>query len=409
MPYTIVKSDGSILTTIADGTINTTSTSFGLPGRNYAGYGQAFNTNLVQQTENFADSSPPPNPLRGQLWFNTTNSTLYVCPTDGEGNALAWLGLASTSSGGSTTFGSIAVTGNIAGNNISIANSISGNLLSTNFLTVSSTANIANISATNANIGNLLTTSITTGSPTTNGTLTGLWNINGSAGGNSSSAMNFNTGGISISNSGGANLYGIRTDKYMYANGDPISFSGTYGNSNVAAYLPTYNGNILTLQTQTSILTTGANTTSGSITGNWTLTPGSRMQATYADIAERFESDMEYSAGTIVEIGGNKEITAVKDDLSNIVFGVVSDTAAYLLNQDAGNDITHPAIALAGRVKVKTIGKILKGDRLVSAGNGTARKGNTEEINSFNVIGRSLEDKMYDDEGIIIAIVSIVK
>ena len=75
MAYTIVKSDGTVLTTIAEGTINTTSTSQGLPGRNYAGYGQALDTNFVHQIENFAASTPPANPLRGQLWYNTNNST----------------------------------------------------------------------------------------------------------------------------------------------------------------------------------------------------------------------------------------------------------------------------------------------------------------------------------------------
>jgi len=78
MAYTIVKTDGTVLTTIPDGTINTTSTSIGLPGRNFAGYGQTLDTNFVHTLENFAASTPPGNPLRGQLWFNTNNSTLYV-------------------------------------------------------------------------------------------------------------------------------------------------------------------------------------------------------------------------------------------------------------------------------------------------------------------------------------------
>ena len=90
----------------------------------------------------------------------------------------------------------------------------------------------------------------------------------------------------------------------MYANGDPISFAGTYSNSNVAAYLPTYGGNILTTQTQATVLTTGANTTAGTITGNWALTTGSRLSATYADLAERFSADDVYTPGTVVELGG---------------------------------------------------------------------------------------------------------
>ena len=113
MAYTIVKSDGVVLTSIADGTINTSSTSLGLPGRNYAGYGQTLDTNQVHILENFAASTPPANPLRGQLWFNITNSTLYVCPADGTTNAAAWLSLTSTASGGTTTFGNASISGNL--------------------------------------------------------------------------------------------------------------------------------------------------------------------------------------------------------------------------------------------------------------------------------------------------------
>jgi len=405
MAYTIVKSDGTVLTTIADGTINTTSTSLGLPGRNYAGYGQALDTNFVHQLENFADNTPPPNPLRGQLWFNTNNSTLYVCPADGESNALAWLALTATSSGGNTTFGAVNVIGNVTANNFTATNQITANAISAGYLTITSDANIANASITNANIGTLTTTAITTGSPTTAGTLTGVWTIDGSAGGNNANAVVFNTGGIYINNTG--NLYGIRTDKYMWANGQPVSFAGTYGNANVAAYLPTYNGNILTVQTQATVITTGANTTAGTITGNWTLTAGSRLQATYADLAERFEADKVYEPGTVVQLGGEKEITAVQYELSDDVFGVISDTAAYLMNAGAGDDATHPPVAVSGRVQVKVVGTVTKGQRLVSAGDGLARGAKTGEASAFNTIGRALENKTSSDVGFVEAIVTI--
>ncbi len=405
MAYTIVKSDGTVLTTIADGTINTTSTSFGLPGRNYAGYGQALDTNFVHQVENFADTTPPPNPLRGQLWFNTNNSTLYVCPTDGESNALAWLALTATSSGGNTSFGAVTITGNASANNFSATNEVSANAFTASFLSISANANIANASITNANVGTLTTTAITTGSATTAGTLTGVWTINGSAGGNNANAVVFNTGGIYINNTG--NLYGIRTDKYMYANGDPVSFAGTYTNANVAAYLPTYNGNILTVQTQATVVTTGANTTAGTITGNWTLSAGSRLQATYADLAERFAADEAYEPGTVVQLGGDKEITAVQYELSEDVFGVISDTAAYLMNAGAGNDETHPPVAVSGRVQVKVVGTIAKGQRLVSAGEGLARGAKSGEASAFNTIGRALENKTTDGVGFVEAIVTI--
>ena len=407
MAYTIVKSDGTVLTTIADGTINTTSTSLGLPGRNYAGYGQALDTNFTHMAENFADTAPPANPLRGQLWYNTNNSTLYVCPTDGESNAAAWLGLTSTSSGGATTFGAVTVTGNLSANNISAVNNSNANAIFTSYLTVSANASIVDSTTTTANIGTLTTTAITTGAATTAGTLTGLWTITGGPGGANANAVIFNTGGIYISNSAGANLYGIKTDKYMYADGTPISFAGTYANSNVASFLPTYNGNILSSNIQTPILTTGVSSNAGVITGNWTLSSGSRLNATYADLAERFEADDSYSPGTVVELGGDKEITAVRHDLSEDVFGVISNTAAYLMNSGAGNDSTHPPVAVSGRVQVKVTGPVRKGQRLVSAGNGIARAAIVGEASAFNTIGRSLTEKASTTIGTVEAIVMI--
>jgi len=408
MAYTIVKTDGSVLTTIADGTINTTSTSLGLPGRNYAGYGQSLDTNFVHLTENFADTTPPSNPIRGQLWYNTSDTTMYICPTDGESNGAAWLALTATTSGGSTTFGEVTVTGNLSANNISVTNGITGNSITVNYATVTVSANIASGNITNGNITSLTTQAITTGGATTAGTLTGVWTVTGSAGGSGASAMVFNTGGIYIDNTG--NLYGIRTDKYMYANGDPISFAGTYSNSNVAAYLPTYTGIVgsgVGVTFRGNVITTGGVSTGGNITGNWTLTSGSRLNATYADLAERFESDTSYEPGTVVEIGGDREITAVKYELSEDVFGVVSDTAAYLMNAGAGDDETHPPVAVSGRVQVKVTGPVTKGQRLVSAGNGIARGAAPGEATAFNTIGRSLQDKVTAGPGTVEAIVML--
>ena len=404
MAYTIVKSDGTVLTTIADGTINTSSTSLGLPGRNYAGYGQSLDTNFVHVTENFASSTPPAQSLRGQIWYDVSTTTLKVCPTDGETNALAWLSLTSTASGGNTTFGSVNITGNATANNFTATNDVTANAFTAGYLTISANATIADASITTANIGTLQTTAITTGSATTAGTLTGVWTVTGNTGANASAIL-LDTGGIFINNSG--NLYGIRTDKYMYANGDPISFAGTYSNSNVAAYLPTYNGNILAANVTTPILTTGANTTAGSITGNWTLSTGSRLAATYADLAERFSADDVYLPGTVVELGGDAEITAVKYELSEDVFGVISDNMAFLMNNGAGDNESHPAVAMTGRVRVKTLGTVLKGQRLVSGGEGYARAASNGEATAFNVIGRALEDKTTTDLGTVEAIVTI--
>ena len=110
MAYQILRTNGSTLTTIQDGTINTTSTSLQLPGRNKAGYGQALNQNFVRIVENFSSDTPPPNPLKGQLWYNTSTGTLNVCPADGVTNGASWSTLTSTSSGSSlVTLGSLDV------------------------------------------------------------------------------------------------------------------------------------------------------------------------------------------------------------------------------------------------------------------------------------------------------------
>jgi hypothetical protein len=193
----------------------------------------------------------------------------------------------------------------------------------------------------------------------------------------------------------------------MFADGTPISFSGTYSNSNVAAFLATGNANLAVNIVQLATLTTGSNTTPGTMTGNFTLSAGSRLNATYADLAERFEADTVYDSGTVVELGGEKEITAVKYELSEDVFGVISDSAAYLMNSGAGPDSTHPPVAVSGRVPVKVVGKVKKGDRLVSAGSGIARAAKQGEATAFNTIGRALADKDTIGEGTVEAVVII--
>ena len=124
-------------------------------------------------------------------------------------------------------------------------------------------------------------------------------------------------------------------------------------------------------------------------------------------MAERFEADTPYEPGTVVELGGEKEITAVADELSERVFGVISTRPGFLLNGRAGENDTHPAVALNGRVPVKVIGLVNRGDRLVSAGNGLARAAKAGEATSFNVIGRSLENKTTESISTISAVVKV--
>ena len=115
--------------------------------------------------------------------------------------------------------------------------------------------------------------------------------------------------------------------------------------------------------------------------------------AQYADLAERYESDCEVEVGDVVILGGHAEITKCVKELDDAVFGVVSESPAFLMNAQAGNNETHPMIALKGRVMVKIKGCGKAGDRIVSAGNGEAKVANIDECNHFNVLGRLIKTK----------------
>jgi hypothetical protein len=117
--------------------------------------------------------------------------------------------------------------------------------------------------------------------------------------------------------------------------------------------------------------------------------------AQYSDVAERFEADAPMAEGAVVTLGGDAEITEVESDLSDTVFGVISRQPAYAMNVGAGNNDSHPFVAMTGRTPVRVSGSVTKGQRLVTSSvKGTARAIATgESISPFHVIGRALEDK----------------
>ena len=155
----------------------------------------------------------------------------------------------------------------------------------------------------------------------------------------------------------------------------------------------TISGNNLTLSA-------GSNVLLGTITGNWSLSAGSRLNATYADLAEYYEADNTYEPGTVLEFGGDKEVT-LAEDCTTRVAGVVSTNPAYIMNSLCLG--THTvAIALQGRVPTKVRGKIHKGDMLVSGGGGFARPVLFPVLGT--VIGKALEN--FEGEGVIEVAVS---
>ena len=118
--------------------------------------------------------------------------------------------------------------------------------------------------------------------------------------------------------------------------------------------------------------------------------------AQYSDVAERYAADDYMQKGTVVMIGGTEEITTATEEMSENVFGVVSTQPAFMMNASAGNNDSHPFVAMVGRVPVRVIGLARKGDRIVlSSTEGVARVVRpNENPTTEQVIGRVLQDKI---------------
>ena len=140
--------------------------------------------------------------------------------------------------------------------------------------------------------------------------------------------------------------------------GDDANFSTTITNQ-IAAMNPT--GTIIPSLDNTYDL--------GSTTKKYANIYGHSVHAHYADLAERYATDVPYLKGTVVVFGGEAEITTTTEARDVSVAGVISTNPAIKLNADAGNSQTHPYVALRGRVPCNFIGPVSKGDLIVTADN----------------------------------------
>jgi hypothetical protein len=487
MAYTINLTDGTVLTTIADGTVNNSSTSMVLIGKNYAGYGTYLNDNLVHILENSSAVTAPSNALQGQLWWDKAgNLKVYTGsiwktlgavasgssspsgPVTGNGwwdtnnqqfniwNGSNWVLVGPAFSSNTGTSGTLVGTiiDSNASSHIAVnvyvqntlvgiyskdsaytpASSISGfstikpgfNLVSNAVVsgvklwgTASDSDSVGGVGATvlartdqattfSSNITSNTSIIVGTGANIVLGTSGTTAQIT-STKSNADLAIRANVGGSLINgilidgSTGLASVYGpptanlgIATKAYvdgMVGTG-PLQRDGS--NSITGAIKPSANATI------------DFGSSSLRYANIWATTfQGTALQADYADLAERFEADSYYAPGTVLALGGLAEVTIEDQDLSENVFGVVSTRPGYMMNSSAGTNDTHPPIAVSGRVPVRVVGQVKKGDRLVSAGNGLARAGAKTEITPFNVIGRSLENKYDDAEGTVLAIVKL--
>ena len=208
---------------------------------------------------------------------------------------------------------------------------------------------------------------------------------NSVAGGNVSGAVSFATtaNAVAGANVSGQVNYAATANAVAGGNVSGTVANATYAVTAGSTTTVTAGGTVTTTN-----LTTGATATAGTITGNWSLGAGSKLNATYADLAEHYVADAHYEAGTVLEFGGMNEVTLAAD-ATNKVAGIVSTNPAYVMNSMcAGEYIIQ--LALQGRVPCKVRGSIRKGDMLVSAGDGFARPTTAPLIGT--VIGKSLED-----------------
>ncbi len=540
MAYKINNTFGTLLVTLADGTIDTTTTDLTLIGKGYAGFGESLNENLVKLLENFNNTSAPNNKIQGQLWYDKTNNQLNVytgtkfkplgpapsstAPTNAvlgdewfdttnkqyyvyDGSAWTLIGPTTVAGSGVTNAIPETVQDNTGVNRDIlklVANDAVVGVVSNLAFTPSSseTAGAALIAAGYSTVAQGIQLSSAVTSAKFRGTSTDSDSLGGVAAANylRSNANDTTSGSLGVLNDLGITI-GAGSDVTMQLSSDDFTIAQTTENKDIIFTVNdggtqtealrikgstgriehlrvgdlTVDGtntimNTVTLSVEDNIIELNRNISSnagmpsysglkvnrgasssateqnlywvwdetfaddgttihGNAGGAWTAFKGAdgdteleaptlvdlranivhatSTSAQYADLAERYAADTELEPGDVVILGGNEEVTKCIKELDNAVFGVVSDSPAFLMNAQAGNNNTHPMIALKGRVFVKITGKGKAGDRIVSAGNGDARVASLEECTHFNVLGRLLNDKYSDNTALTECVIGV--
>ena len=165
-----------------------------------------------------------------------------------------------------------------------------------------------------------------------------------------------------------------------------------YTNGRADARITAYTGAMVNM--------TGNVTTSANVHASFFV--GTATAAKYADLAEKYEADGEYEAGTVLVFGGDKEVTSCTEELDHKVAGVISTDPAYMMN--AGSE--GQFVALTGRVPTKVTGPVAKGDLLVSS----SVKGHAKADNNAGpgrILGKAIGE-IDSGEGVIEVLVNMM-
>ena len=475
MAYIINRFNGTVLTTVEDGTINQT-TDLKFIGKNYSGYGEAQNENFVFLLENFAGATPPARALSGQIWFDAVASKikfydgvkwrtagtaevsnnepvglvegdLWYKPTTrqlyartGDNNyVLIGPQVAGTDTTQLVSDSIIDSTGVVRPIIKATVNGVVVFVTSNSEFTLSQTDPIPGFDVIKRGI-TLVNTQAATGGKTTNagqpgqpiiwGTASNALLLNGRtaesfatvSNNTFTTIVNFPDAGININNryriyvdtngnarhelTGGAN---IRFSVTNVANNETTpklialvtpdgihpaengkgflgkpnqqwgkvyaeQFIGTVEN---AEYLRLAGFGYVSAVTTPTAATIAARTTANEVVNGQTITPGSLFatffvgratQAQYADLAEKYTTDATNPVGTVMMVCDHPEHETEPCTVDSVAVGVVSENPAYLMNAES----TGQPLALKGRVPVRVVGPVKKGQPVYVSNNGTA-------------------------------------
>jgi len=401
--YIVNTTNGNIAAVINDGVADTT-TDLSLIGKNFANYGELVNENFVKLLENFANNTAPTKPITGQLYYNTDTKKLLSF------NGILFKHINSVNVSASEPIQN--VTGDLwydsVNGQLKIYITNSWQVLYPSFNTTQGKTGIF-AETVNDNLGNPHTISsvyvgavraaiFATESFTPNPSLTGFTSLSEGLNiantyryyGNANLALN------SLTVNGISSSQFLRSDIDTVASGN-LTVDGTFIAStdslidaNLSVTDTIDSGDVVVSNTlYATDITTGDIYTPGILTGSWSLSFGSQLTSTYADLAEKYIADCDLTPGMVTVFGGEEEITVTDKYADHRFAGIVSAAPAFVMNEDADGY----EIALTGRVPCRVKGPVAKGDVLTTSSiKGAAEKLDPKDFVPGCVVGKAMED-----------------